>query len=125
MTPRGAEYLVDSLKMKYSKNLQTKQYNKGARQLQTLEEGDTVRLQPFKLGCKEWERGVVTKRLDERSYEVETSLGTLRRNRVHLTKTAESTPTSESKPSEHPAKPTTDKAQEAEQIPITSYNSNP
>lgn len=95
LAPRGTEYMLDSMKMKHNKGLQTNQYNKGARELPSLEEGDTVRLKPYKLGQKEWQKGIVTKRLDERSYEVETTSGTLRRNRVHLKKTSESPPVTE------------------------------
>ena len=89
LAPRGTEYMIDSMKLKHNKRLQAKQYNKGAREQPSLEEGDTVRLKPYKLGQKEWQKGMVTKRLDERSYEVETTSGTLRRNRVHLKKTSE------------------------------------
>ena len=39
------------------------------------------------LGNKTWKKGVITKRLDERSYEVDTNEGTLRRNRVYLRQT--------------------------------------
>ena len=41
------------------------------------------------LGNKIWKKGVISKRLDERSYDVDTDDGTLRRNRVHLNKTNE------------------------------------
>ena len=36
------------------------------------EEGDTVRLQPFKVGRKDWSKGIVIKRLVERSYVIDT-----------------------------------------------------
>ena len=39
-----------------------------------------------------WKKGVITKRLDERSYQVDTDSGTYRRNRSHLRKTNESDP---------------------------------
>ena len=39
-----------------------------------------------------WKKGVITKRLDERSYHVDTDSGTYRRNRSHLRKTTESDP---------------------------------
>ena len=54
-----------------------------------LQEGDTVRIKPCILGQKTWKRGTVNKRLDERSYEVETESGVLRRNRVYLNRTNE------------------------------------
>ncbi len=46
--------------------------------------GDVVRIKPFVRGQKEWRKGTVSKRLDERSYEVDTDQGTLRRNRRFL-----------------------------------------
>ena len=52
-----------------------------------------MRMKPFVLGKKEWRKGVVVERLDERSYEVETGDGTsYRRNRVHLKRTNELPP---------------------------------
>ena len=64
-------------------------YDKGAKDLNPLHEGDTVRIKPCILGQKMWKRGTVNKRLDERSYEVETESGVLRRNRVYLNRTNE------------------------------------
>ena len=64
-------------------------YDKGAKDLNPLHEGDTVRIKPCILGQKTWKRGTVNKRLDERSYEVETESGVLRRNRVYLNRTNE------------------------------------
>ena len=50
-----------------------------------------MRMKPFQLGTKVWKKGIVTSRLDERSYVMETSDGdTYRRNRYHLRKTKES-----------------------------------
>ena len=57
------------------------------RDLSPLEEGDVVRMRPFRLGRKEWEKATVTKRYDERSYEVESTNGAYRRNRVDLKQT--------------------------------------
>ena len=48
-----------------------------------------MRMRPFKLGQKAWEKATVTKRYDERSYEIETDLGIYRRNRVDLKRTSE------------------------------------
>ena len=56
--------------------------------------GDVVRLKPFQLGKREWQKGVVPSRLDERSYEVETPHHVVHRNRVHLRKTNEPPPPS-------------------------------
>ena len=60
----------------------------GARDLDPLAKGDPVRVKPWQVGKKEWQKGVVKKRLDERSYEVELPQGVLRRNRVHLNESA-------------------------------------
>lgn len=43
-----------------------------------------VRMRPFRLGQQVWEQATVTKRHDERSYEVETEKGTYRRNKADL-----------------------------------------
>lgn len=64
-------------------------YNKKARDLPPLSEGDVVRMRPFTLNKKTWQQATVSKRLDERSYEVETEDATYRRNRVDLRKTHE------------------------------------
>jgi transposase InsO family protein len=69
---------------------QAEYYNKGAKDLPVLEEGDTVRMKPHVLGEKVWKKGTVNKRLDERSYEILAENGnTYRRNRVHLKRTKE------------------------------------
>ena len=57
-------------------------YNQRAKDLEALQEGDIVRMRPFTLGKKQWDKAVVTQRLDERSYEVETDGSTYRKNRV-------------------------------------------
>ncbi|XP_011664712.2 uncharacterized protein K02A2.6-like [Strongylocentrotus purpuratus] len=67
-------------------------YNKSAKDLTPLQEGDTVRMQPLVQGQKNWERAIVKRRLDERSYVVETPSGIYRRNRVHLRQTPENPP---------------------------------
>ena len=67
-------------------------YNKTAKDLPVLHEGDTVRMKPFQLGEKKWGKAVVNRRLDERSYEVETNSGTYRRNRILLRKSNETPP---------------------------------
>ena len=64
-------------------------YDRYSKDLEALEEGNTVRIKPMTLGSKTWKKGVITKRLDERSYEVDTNEGTLRRNRVYLRQTNE------------------------------------
>ena len=51
---------------------QAEYYNRNEHGLPALEEGDVVRMQPFKLGQKERKKGTVKRRLSERSYDVET-----------------------------------------------------
>ena len=71
LRPRGELHQdYDRLKLKHSQALQAYHYNRGAKDLPVLEEGDTVRMKPFRLGQKTWQRGTVT----------------TRRNRVHLRK---------------------------------------
>ena len=82
---------TDQLKM--IQRRQARYYDKSARDLPTLHEGDTVRMKPFRLGDKSWRKAKVVERLDDRSYEVEDTDGTVyRRNRVHLKKTHQTPP---------------------------------
>ena len=84
---------ADQLKM--IQRRQARYYDRSARDLPTLREGDTVRMKPFRLGDKSWNKVNVVERLDERSYEVEDTDGTVyRRNRVHLKKTHQTPPLS-------------------------------
>ena len=71
-------------KIRAQQERQAKYYNKRAQELSPLEEGAAVRMRPFTLGKKVWEKVMVTKCLDERSYEVETQAGTYWWNRVNL-----------------------------------------
>ena len=65
-------------------------YNQGAKELKPLTEGQSVRMKPFALGDRVWKKGQISKRLDERSYEVQVGDGNLvRRNRGHLKPTSE------------------------------------
>lgn len=77
------------LQTKHAQARQAYYYNRGAKDLNPLEEGDTVRMRPFSLNKKTWEKAVVTRRLDERSYDVETDTGSYRRNRIDLKETKE------------------------------------
>ena len=79
-------------RMKQRVQKQADYYNKSAKDLPPLEEGDTVRMQPLVQGKKGWEKAIVSRRLDQRSYVVETPSGIYRRNRVHLRKTRENPP---------------------------------
>ena len=82
---------------------QAKYYNKGTHDLSPLEEGAVVRMRPFTLGQKAWEKATVTKRYDERSYEVESEKGTYRRNRVDLREQPVPQRPLEQTPSQEPA----------------------
>ena len=88
LEPRALSSSREREKLKDVQKRQARYYNADAHDLPELNEGATVRLKPFVLGQKEWKRGVVVERLDERSYEVETADGSsYRRNRAHLKKT--------------------------------------
>ena len=68
-------------------------YNLKTRDLKLLEEGETVRMKPFRLNDKVWKKAVVQKRLDERTYELLTDNGNLtRKNREHLRPSKEPPP---------------------------------
>jgi hypothetical protein len=83
---------TSNMKQKLTK--QAKNYNKSAKDLTPLQEGDVVRMKPLVQGQKNWQRAIVSRRLDERSYVVETPTAVYRRNRVQLRKTQETPPTS-------------------------------
>ena len=87
LSPRGGEFIkLDQSRMKQEQQRQRNNYDKSAKDLEMLNEGDTIRLKPFRMGKKEWEKGVVRKRLDERSYEIATRSGTERLCHVGHTK---------------------------------------
>ena len=89
LIPRSIDAHTERMKLRDSQLKQKYYYDKHAHDLPVLEEGDTVRIKPVILGQKAWQKGQVTKRLDERSYEVTTPSGIYRRNRMHLRKTEE------------------------------------
>ena len=96
LLPTSQNLLQSSLNMEAEKTKlldhhkkQAKQYNRNAIDLPPLEEGDLVRMKPFQMGEKKWSKGIVTKRLDERSYKVKVGDTVYRRNRVHLKNTPE------------------------------------
>ena len=93
LRPEVVDHKHTKRDLKRNQDKQADYYNKHTRELSTLEEGDTVRLQPFKLGQKEWTKGTVLQRLDERSYRIETPTGIVRRNRQHIKPTNAPTPT--------------------------------
>ena len=67
LKPSGSDEDVTHTKLHRRQQQQAKYYNRGARDLQPLEPVDTVRVQPWRAGRKEWEKGVVKSRIDKRS----------------------------------------------------------
>ena len=68
MTDRLLEPALDTdlkSKMKIAKSKQAAYYNRNARDLSVLEEGYLVRIKPYSPNST-WQKGVVTKRFDER-----------------------------------------------------------
>ncbi|CAC5389162.1 unnamed protein product [Mytilus coruscus] len=63
-------------------------YNQGTKDLPTLKNGDTVRIQPSKFN-KEWKKGTIKQQVNIRSYEVDVGARTIRRNRRQLKHTLE------------------------------------
>ena len=79
-------------KMKGMQEKQASYYNRHTQVLPELKEDDSVRVKPVHLGESEWKKAKVVKRVDDRSYLIETSNGSLlRRNRYHLRHTNEPT----------------------------------
>ena len=69
---------------------QARYYNRSAKDLSSLSQGNVVRMKSSKPSDKSWRKAQVTSWLDERSYTVETDSGAVyRRNRQHLRKTSE------------------------------------
>ena len=76
-------------KLMKRKELQTKYYNVGAKDLASLKVGEVVRIKPFGYSNR-WIKARVEGQADIRSYNVRTEDGRLyRRNRKHLRRTAE------------------------------------
>lgn len=46
--------------------------------------GDIVRIKPHVIGDKRWKLGKITKKLDNRSYQIESNGNIIRRNISHL-----------------------------------------
>ena len=90
LEPTDPGYKAEKMKLQSHQKKMKANFDKHAKDLPSLDEDDTVRLQPFMLGEKKWRKGVIKRRLDDRSYEVETTEGSLlRRNRVHMKKVEE------------------------------------
>lgn len=75
LEPRNPNTSHEREKLRDAQKRQAIYYNTSAHDLPVLSEGDTVQIKPFVQGQKEWKKGVVVERLDERSYEVETMDG--------------------------------------------------
>lgn len=71
-------------RIKTQQQRQAHYYEKKARDLIPLEEGDVLRMRHFALNGKRWEKASMSNRLDEHSYQVKTEDATYRRNRVDL-----------------------------------------
>jgi hypothetical protein len=61
---------------------QAKQYNKRSKPLVQIHEGDNVRVYDAKFGT--WEKGIITKEVADRSYDISMGNKIIRRNRVHI-----------------------------------------
>ena len=59
-------------RIKTHQQKQANYYNRKARDLPPLQEGDVVRTRPFTMNGKTWDKATVAKRLDERSHLVAT-----------------------------------------------------
>ena len=92
LEPRTISKGHERERMKDQQQRQAYYYNRSARDLPPLKEGETVRMKPFVLGQKHWKKAVVARRLDHRSYEVDTGGTIYRRNRAHLRCSHEPTP---------------------------------
>ena len=86
LEPRNPPNLYEMEQLQLNQKRQQCYYNRLAHDLPALNVGDTVRMKPFVLGKHDWDKGKVTKRLDERSYEIQSHGSTYRRNRQHLVK---------------------------------------
>lgn len=90
LQPKVAEREGEQVKMKQQQQRKALYYERNARELLPLRNGETVRMKPFTRGDKSWKKATVKVRLEDRSYIVENQDGTsLRRNRVLLRKTIE------------------------------------
>ena len=72
LKPQSVRTEAVKKKIRAQQTRRAKYYNKRAQDLSPLEEGAVVRMRPFTLDKKVWEKAIVTKCLDERSCEAET-----------------------------------------------------
>ena len=86
LKPSVADGDTTHRKVSLCQEQQARYYGRGARDLDPLERGDVVGVQPWQAGKKEWQKGVVKNRLSGRSYKIELPQGVLGRTRIHLRK---------------------------------------
>ena len=91
LEPRNPVNPHESVHLCSNQERHAKYHNRTARDLPILKPGDTVRMKPFVLGQKSWDKAEVTRRLDKRSYEVQSAGTTFRCNTQHLVKTTQPT----------------------------------
>ena len=84
LQPRLTGNISTSIAKKQAK--QQHYYNRGAKTLAKLHEGERVKVQPFGLGQKKWSDGKVIREVRPRSYEIEADCRKYIRNRKHLRK---------------------------------------
>ena len=105
LRPQGIDPESTKERRKISQAKQAHYYNKHTKDLEALEEGDVVRMRPFQLNKRTWDKAVVKQRLDDRSYEVESNNASYRRNRVDLKMTPQAPPDERPAPEIQDAKP--------------------
>ena len=115
----------DLKKMKTGQTKMKHYFDRKAKDLKPLGEGDAVVMKPMKLGQKEWKRGTVV-RGEGRSYDVETQEGTvLQRNRVHLKKVPDHTPAPDPPtPTQTPAVEAQESQVQTQTPPVSSSSSS-
>ena len=86
LKPQGLNTDDVKTRIKTRQQRQAHYYDRKARDLPQLEEEDVVRMRPFALNGKRLGKASVSRRLDERSSQLETEDATYRRNRVDLRK---------------------------------------
>ena len=82
LRPDGIAAEAIHRKLLQRQETQKRYYDRSTKALMPLEEGDTVRLQPFVNRKAPWAKGQVIRRLDDRSYEVRSGDHTYRRTEL-------------------------------------------
>ena len=96
LEPRSPPNFHEMKQLQLSQKRQQSDYNWSAHDLPALNAGNAVRMKPFVLGKHDWDKDTMKRRLDERSYGIQTLGSPHRRNRQHLVKS----PTQPEKPNE-------------------------